>query len=104
MAARSVTTSNTLEQFRTTFNSLSGTTSDISAGSNATFTGLDTTKFWFPFTESRGSSAGCDANFGNGFFGTTQISSEGTNASGIGKFEYDVPAGYTALSTKGLNE
>ncbi len=42
-------------------------------------------------------------NFGNGYFGTTAISSEGTNASGIGKFEYDVPAGYTALSTKGLN-
>jgi hypothetical protein len=42
-------------------------------------------------------------NFGNGFFGTTAISSEGTNASGIGKFEYDVPTGYTALSTKGLN-
>tara|TARA_Y100000592_G_scaffold87004_1_gene141079 strand:- start:243 stop:1547 length:1305 start_codon:yes stop_codon:yes gene_type:complete len=45
-----------------------------------------------------------EANFGNGYFGTTAISSEGTNASGIGKFEYDVPAGYTALSTKGLNE
>ena len=44
------------------------------------------------------------ANFGNGYFGTTAISSEGTNASGIGKFEYDVPTGYTALSTKGLNE
>ena len=29
-------------------------------------------------------------NFGNGYFGTTAISSEGTNASGIGKFEYDV--------------
>ena len=43
-------------------------------------------------------------NFGNGFFGTTAISSEGNNASGIGKFEYDVPAGYTALCTKGLNE
>ena len=43
-------------------------------------------------------------NFGNGFFGTTAISSEGTNASGIGKFEYDVPNGFTALSTKGLNE
>ena len=43
-------------------------------------------------------------NFGNGFFQTSAISSEGTNASGIGKFEYDVPAGYTALSTKGLNE
>ena len=43
-------------------------------------------------------------NFGNGYFGTTAISSEGTNASGHGKFEYDVPTGYTALCTKGLNE
>ena len=33
-----------------------------------------------------------------------QYLSAGTNASGIGKFEYDVPTGYTALSTKGLNE
>ena len=44
------------------------------------------------------------ANFGNGSFDGTAISSEGSNASGIGKFEYDVPTGYTALSTKGLNE
>ena len=43
------------------------------------------------------------ANFGNGYFGTTAVSSAGTNASGIGIFEYDVPTGYTALSTKGLN-
>ena len=43
-------------------------------------------------------------NFGNGYFGTTAISSEGTNASGIGKFEHDVPNGYVALSTKGLNQ
>ena len=42
-------------------------------------------------------------NFGNGYFGSTQISSAGTNASGNGIFEYDVPTGYTALSTKGLN-
>ena len=42
-------------------------------------------------------------NFGNGYFGTTAVSSAGTNASNIGIFEYDVPAGYTALSTKGLN-
>ena len=43
-------------------------------------------------------------NFGNGYFGTTAVSSAGTNASGNGIFEYDVPTGYTALSTKGLNE
>ena len=44
-----------------------------------------------------------DANFGNGYFGTTAVSSAGTNASNNGIFEYDVPTGYTALSTKGLN-
>ena len=45
-----------------------------------------------------------EANFGNGYFGTTAVSSAGTNASGIGIFEYDTPTGYTALSTKGLQE
>ena len=47
--------------------------------------------------------ASASVNFGNGYFGTTAVSSAGTNASGIGIFEYDVPTGYTALSTKGLN-
>ena len=44
-----------------------------------------------------------ECNFGNGYFGTTAVSSAGTNASGLGIFEYDVPSGYTALCTKGLN-
>ena len=44
-----------------------------------------------------------ESNFGNGYFGITAVSSAGTNASGNGIFEFDVPAGYTALSTKGLN-
>jgi len=43
------------------------------------------------------------ANFGNGDFNAAGISSAGTNASNNGIFEYDVPTGYTALSTKGLN-
>jgi hypothetical protein len=46
---------------------------------------------------------GWNANFGNGYFEQTAVSSAGTNASGNGIFEYDVPTGYTALSTKGLN-
>ena len=45
----------------------------------------------------------CEANFGNGIFGTTAIASAGTNASGQGSFEFDVPAGFTALCTKGIN-
>ena len=46
---------------------------------------------------------GWNANFGNGYFEQTAVSSAGTNASGNGIFEYDVPTGFTALSTKGLN-
>ena len=57
----------------------------------------------YAFGTSVKDSSKTDANFGNGYFGTTAVSSAGTNASGIGIFEYDVPTGYTALSTKGLN-
>ena len=53
---------------------------------------------WAAYNSQQGS-----FNFGNGYFGSTAISSEGTNASGLGKFEYDVPTGYTAWCTKGLN-
>ncbi len=48
------------------------------------------------------------ANFGNGFFGTTAITTNSGNgysgAEGSSKFNYTVPTGYSALSTKGLNE
>jgi hypothetical protein len=43
------------------------------------------------------------ANFGNGYFGTTAVASAGTNASNNGIFEYDVPTGYTAFCTKGID-
>ena len=69
-----------------------------------TYLGSDVTYFVAGETGGAGNTRKIEFNFGNGYFGTTAISSEGTNASGIGKFEYDVPAGYTALSTKGLNE
>jgi len=58
----------------------------------------------FGFKCSSGSGTGTTSwNFGNGVFGTTAVSSAGTNASNNGIFEYNVPTGYTALSTKGLN-
>ena len=77
-----------------------GGTANPSTGANPHYT-LDNSLIYFPCV-STGSD--CSANFGNGYFGTTAVSSAGTNASGIGIFEYDVPTGYTALSTKGLNE
>ena len=39
-------------------------------------------------------------NFGNGYWNNSSISA-GTNASGIGIFEYDVPTGYTAYQQRG---
>ena len=44
------------------------------------------------------------ANLGNESWMAQQYLQKEKNASGIGKLEYDVPTGYTALSTKGLNE
>ena len=47
-------------------------------------------------------------NFGNGFFGTTAITTNSGNgyagAEGASKFNYAVPSGYSALNTKGLNQ
>jgi hypothetical protein len=84
------------------FKNLSGTTSNLGTGADPTFTGLDTAKFWFPFIECRSNSAGANINFGNGYFGTTPVSSAGSNGNGA-IFEYDVPTGYYALNTKNIN-
>jgi len=43
-----------------------------------------------------------NVNFGNGYFGTTAITSAGSNGNGS-LFEYDVPSGYYALNTKNIN-
>jgi len=44
-----------------------------------------------------------EANFGNGYFATTAVSSAQNPDDGVGIFEYDVPAGFRALCTKSLN-
>ena len=86
------------------FKDRNGNTGDPANGTNPTFSGLDTSKFYTFYTENRANvDNGTTVNFGNGYFQTTAVASAGTNASGIGIFEYDVPTGYTALSTKGLN-
>ena len=61
------------------------------------------------FSWNDGSSYGTNSvNFGNGYFGTTAITTNSGNgysgAEGSSKFNYTVPTGYSALSTKGLNE
>ena len=80
-------------------NPLSGATQTGAFGS---FT-PNSSDYYAPVLAGYNNTTGLRANFGNGYFGTTAVASAGTNASGIGIFEYDVPTGYTALSTKGLN-
>lgn len=41
-------------------------------------------------------------NFGNGYFGTTAVSSGNADANGFGVFEYDVPTGFYAICTKNI--
>ena len=84
----------------------SGGADQTYANSTPAFTNLTAGEFYVPAQAKRagGSNYGTNRyNFGNGYFGTTAVASAGTNASGIGIFEYDVPTGFTALSTKGLN-
>ena len=85
----------------------SGGADQTYANSTAAYTNLTAGEYYVPAQAKRASGANYGTNnynFGNGYFGTTAVSSAGTNASGIGIFEYDVPTGFTALSTKGLNE
>jgi len=86
----------------------SATDSEIAAGTvtHAVYSSLDTTRPYVPCcfdAHTTGNTHDFAFNFGNGFFASTAVSSAGTNASGNGIFEFNVPAGFTALSTKGLN-
>jgi len=66
---------------------------------------LSTTQsgFYFPAIGDYSNGAGTySTNFGNGFFGTTAITSAGSNGNGS-LFEYDVPSGFYAVNTKNIN-
>ena len=41
-------------------------------------------------------------NFGNGYFGTTAVTSAEADGDGIGAFEYAPPTGYFALCTRNI--
>ena len=43
------------------------------------------------------------SNFGNGYFGTTAVTSAQNPTDGIGIFEYTPPTNYKALCTKSIN-
>ena len=81
----------------------SGDPTSGATGTGAAFTINTGGRIYLPAWAGYDTAAIMAFNFGNGYFATTAISSEGTNASGIGSFEYDVPTGYTAWTTKGFN-
>ena len=58
---------------------------------------------YFPATSGYDNGHGVLFNFGNGYFGTTAVSSAQNPDDGIGIFEYSVPTGYKALCTKSIN-
>ena len=84
----------------------SATINEIEAGTttNAAATSLSGT-FFFGCSNSASGTTGdaFSVNFGNGYFGTTAVSSAQNPDDGIGIFEYDVPTGYYALNTKAIN-
>jgi hypothetical protein len=85
---------------------------DPAAGTGAVITGISPQYggVMVPFCGHGSGSitANTEANFGCGFFGTTEISTNSGNgyagAEGASKFSYQSPANYSALNTKGLNQ
>ena len=73
----------------------------INGASTGNSVSLTADKFYY-FGDAGHSDAGHLWNFGNGFFGTTPISSAGSNGNGS-LFEFDCPSGYYALNTKNIN-
>jgi len=77
--------------------------------SGATGTGsfadiTDLTQFYVPAVSNYNytDATKVDFNYGNGYFGTTAVSSAEADDAGIGAMEYDVPAGYYCICTKNI--
>ena len=83
-----------------TYYNQAGSTGDPAAGSNETFSSIDTSYFWLPFIESRGASQLAEMNFGG--CPAFTVSSAEADGNGYGAFEYAPPSGYLALCTKNL--
>ena len=79
----------------------SGVPTSGSTGTGAISITADKTYFFY-LTDVGGTLATYECNFGNGHFGTTAITSAGSNGNGS-LFEYNVPTGYYALNTKNIN-
>jgi len=89
-------------------NGVWGNSSNPANGTNATTIASNLTDYKPLLPAISVNNSTISTNFGNGYFGTTAITTNSNNgysgAEGSSKFNYTVPTGYSALSTKGLNE
>jgi len=76
-----------------------------SAGTGGYSIGYLTDEYWhFAINQRTDSGNGTmQINFGNGYFGTTAVSSAQNPDDGIGIFEFSPPTGYKSLCTKSIN-
>ena len=83
---------------------VAGTGDVVSAGAKALNGSGSTGTYYFCCADfAQATVCNVQANFGNGYFGTTAVSSAQSPSDGIGIFEYAVPSGYKALCTKSIN-
>jgi len=77
---------------------------DPTSGATGTGSFFDITagKLYTPATAVYNTGSGYQYNFGNGYYGTTAVSTPNADGAGYGKFEYSVPTGYYALCTKNI--
>jgi len=77
---------------------------DPTSGATGTGSFFDITaeKLYTPATAVYNTGSGYQYNFGNGYYGTTAVSTPNADGDGYGKFEYSVPTGYYALCTKNI--
>jgi hypothetical protein len=82
----------------------SATIEEIAAGTttNAAYASMTTGLTILPATQYNGTT-GWEYNFGNGYFGSTAVTSANADDAGIGAMEYDVPTGYYCLCTKNIS-
>ena len=83
----------------------SATASEIAAGTttNAAYVGLNQNDFW-QFVITGKNLTNVKANYGQGHFANTALSSAVTESESGGKFEYAPPTGFVGLCTKTINK
>ena len=86
----------------------SGNVGDPTNGTYPYHTGMETGILYTPWSDVWQNSSGSllikSYNFGNGYFGTTQVSSAGTSSTDDDSiWEYDCPTGFYGLNTNNIN-